>query len=178
MFRVVKHENKLALSWISWVFIPRTAEPWVVWYFCWWLSSVLPSRLNFERRSSLGCSHSTQPPTPTFLLAHNMLLFAVQAWSSFIFIPWGAQGNRHTVPRWWWWCIGVGCQMPVCKTLIGFPASLFRMTSQKLENSISFPAAFSHLCLEDSFPTGGKIDAFNWKVKIKPHKATHFYFPQ
>lgn len=96
----------------------------------------------------------------TFLLAHNMLLFAFQAWSSFIFTPRGAQGNCHTVPWWWWWCIGVGCQvkgccqMPVCTTLIGFPASLFRMTSQKLENSISFPAAFSHLCLEDSFPTG------------------------
>lgn len=57
MFRVVKHENKLALSWISWVFIPRTAEPWVAW--C--LSSVLPSRLNFEWRSSrLGCFRNTQ----------------------------------------------------------------------------------------------------------------------
>lgn len=53
------------------------------------------------------------------------------------------------------------------------------MTSQKLENSISFPAAFSHLCLEGSFPTGKKkIDAFNWKVKIKqnPTKLHTFIF--
>lgn len=165
MFRVVKHENKLALSWISWDFYPQDCRALggVVFLLVAVICSVISVKLWMEKQSGLFPQHSD---LPTRLLAHNMLVFAFQAWSSFIFTPRGAQGNRHTVPWWWWWCIGTGCQvkgccqMPVCKTLIGFPTSLFRMTSQKLENSISFPAAFSHLCLEDSFPTGEKNRCF------------------
>lgn len=46
------------------------------------------------------------------------------------------------------------CQMSVCKTSVCFSASLFMMTSQKLENNISFSAALSFV-FGRQFPNWG-----------------------
>ena len=46
--------------------------------------------------------------------------------------------------------------MPVCKTSVWFSASLFMMTSQKLENGISFSSALSFV-FGRNFPNWGLV---------------------